>query len=75
MRWSFSRTLSLVGRQVFDVIRENRAWLIAYDGNSFFARGGAIYTYSAFSPENESAYVSAEQEIERIRKDGVTMKK
>jgi len=70
----FQNIVSGLGGRFFDVIREKQG--LAYTvltANSFFARGGAVYTYSAFSPENESAVRSAlEREIERIRKDGVT---
>ena len=41
--------------------------------NAFFSKGGAIYTYVAFSPENEAKVrESLEKEIDRLRKDGVT---
>jgi zinc protease len=70
----FQNIVSGLGGRFFDVIREKQG--LAYTvltANSFFARGGAVYTYSAFSPENENAVRAAlEQEIERIRKDGVT---
>jgi zinc protease len=70
----FQNIVSGLGGRFFDVIREKQG--LAYTvltANSFFARGGAVYTYSAFSPENEDAVRTAlEQEIERIRKDGVT---
>ncbi|HLQ79111.1 MAG TPA: pitrilysin family protein, partial [Terriglobia bacterium] len=66
--------VSGMGGRFFDTIREKQG--LAYTvltANSFFARGGAVYTYAAFSPENESAVrASLEQEIERIRRDGVT---
>jgi len=70
----FQNIVSGLGGRFFDVIREKQG--LAYTvvaANSFFARGGAVYAYSAFSPENEAAVRAAlEQEIERIRKDGVT---
>jgi zinc protease len=70
----FQNIVSGLGGRFFDVIREKQG--LAYTAlaaNSFFARGGAVYAYSAFSPENEAAVRTAlEQEIERIRKDGVT---
>jgi zinc protease len=70
----FQNIVSGLGGRFFDVIREKQG--LAYTvltANSFFARGGAVYTYSAFSPENEGAVRAAlDQEIERIRKDGVT---
>jgi zinc protease len=70
----FQNIVSGLGGRFFDVIREKQG--LAYTvltANSFFARGGAIYTYSAFSPENENAVRTAlEQEIERIRKEGVS---
>jgi zinc protease len=70
----FQNIVSGLGGRFFDVIREKQG--LAYTvltANSFFARGGAVYTYSAFSPENENAVRTAlEQEIERIRKEGVS---
>ncbi|HET9132399.1 MAG TPA: pitrilysin family protein, partial [Terriglobia bacterium] len=70
----FQNIVSGLGGRFFDVIREQQG--LAYSvltANSFFARGGAVYTYSAFSPENENEVRAAlEREIERIRKDGVT---
>ena len=70
----FQNIVSGLGGRFFDAIREKQG--LAYSvttANSFFARGGAVYTYAAFSPENENAVrLALEQEIERIRKDGVT---
>ena len=70
----FQNIVSGLGGRFFDTIREKQG--LAYSvqtANSFFARGGAIYTYTAFSPENENAVRTAlEQEIDRIRKNGVT---
>ncbi len=41
--------------------------------NAFFSKGGALYTYVAFSPENEAKVrESLEREIDRLRKEGVT---
>src|SRR5262249_14295344 len=41
--------------------------------NSFFTKGGAIFTYIASSPENEAKVrESLQAEIDRLRKDGVT---
>jgi zinc protease len=70
----FQNIVSGLGGRFFDVIREKQG--LAYSvltANSYFARGGAVYTYTAFSPENEGAVRAAlELEIEKIRKDGVT---
>jgi zinc protease len=58
----------------FDVIREKEG--LAYTvttANSFNAKSGAIYTYTAFSPENEAKVREAlQKETDRLRKDGVT---
>src|SRR5499427_3354062 len=63
----------LAGR-FFDAIREKQG--LAYTvntQNAFYSKGGAIYTYVAFSPENESKVrESLQAEIDRLRKDGVT---
>jgi zinc protease len=70
----FQNIVSGLGGRFFDAIRDKQG--LAYTvstSNAFFTRGGAVYTYSAFSPENESAVrTSLEKEIESIRKDGVT---
>jgi len=70
----FQNIVSGLGGRFFDVIRDKQG--LAYTvstSNAFFTRGGAVYTYSAFSPENEAAVrTSLEQEIENIRKNGVT---
>ncbi len=66
--------VSGLGGRFFDAIREKQG--LAYTvntGAAFFAKAGAIYTYTAFSPEKESEVrKSLEGEIERLRKDGVT---
>jgi zinc protease len=63
-----------LGGRFFDAIREKQG--LAYSvqtENEFFSKGGALYTYVAFSPENEAKVKqSLENEIERLRKDGVT---
>jgi len=63
-----------LGGRFFDVIREKQG--LAYSvrtSNTFFSKGGAIYTYVAFAPENEAKVKeSLEKEMERIRKEGVT---
>ena len=70
----FRNIVSGLGGRFFDTIREKQG--LAYTvstANAFYSRGGAVFTYAAFSPENESAVrASLEQEIDRIRKDGVT---
>ncbi|MBI4473495.1 MAG: insulinase family protein [Acidobacteria bacterium] len=66
--------VSGLGGRFFDAIREKQG--LAYTvhtGNAFLTKGGAIYTYTAFSPENESKVKeSLEAEIGRLRKEGVT---
>ena len=66
--------VSGLGGRFFDAIREKQG--LAYTvrtENSFLAKGGAIYTYAAFSPDNEAKVKeSLEKEMERLRKDGVT---
>jgi zinc protease len=63
----------LAGR-FFDAIREKQG--LAYTvntQNAFYSKGGTIYTYVAFSPENEAKVKeSLQAEIDRLRKDGVT---
>jgi zinc protease len=70
----FRNIVSGLGGRFFDTIREKQG--LAYTvstANAFYSRGGAVFTYAAFSPENESAVrASLEQEIDGIRKDGVT---
>jgi zinc protease len=70
----FQNIVSGLGGRFFDAIRDKQG--LAYTvstSNAFFTRGGAVYTYSAFSPENETAVrTSLEKEIENIRKAGVT---
>ncbi len=66
--------VSGLGGRFFDAIREKQglAYTVTTE-NAFFSKGGAIYTYIAFSPENESNVMkSLENEMERLRKDGVT---
>lgn len=66
--------VSGLGGRFFDVIRDKQG--LAYTvrtRNAFFSKGGALYTYVAFSPENEAKVKeSLEKEIDRLRKDGVT---
>jgi len=66
--------VSGLGGRFFDAIREKQG--LAYTvrtENAFLTKGGAIYTYVAFSPENESKVKeSLQAEIDRLRKDGVT---
>jgi len=66
--------VSGLGGRFFDAIREKQG--LAYTvstGNAFLAKAGAVYTYVAFSPENESKVKeSLEKEINRLRTDGVT---
>lgn len=66
--------VSGLGGRFFDAIREKQG--LAYTvrtENAFLAKSGTIYTYVAFSPENEAKVKeSLVKEIERLRKDGVT---
>jgi zinc protease len=66
--------VSGLGGRFFDAIREKQA--LAYTvrtRNAFYSKGGAIYTYVASSPENEGKVrESLQNEIDRLRKDGVT---
>ncbi|HLH30347.1 MAG TPA: insulinase family protein, partial [Terriglobia bacterium] len=66
--------VSGLGGRFFDAIRDKQG--LAYTvrtENTFFAKGGAIYTYIAFSPENEAKVrQSLEKEMDRLRKDGIT---
>jgi zinc protease len=65
--------VSGLGGRFFDAIREKQG--LAYTvrtENAFFTKSGAIYTYVAFSPENEAKVKdSLVKELERLRKDGV----
>ena len=66
--------LSGLGGRFFDAIREKQglAYTVRME-NASFSKGGAIYTYVAFSPENEAQVkASLEREIDRLLKDGVT---
>ena len=66
--------VSGLGGRFFDAIREKQA--LAYTvrtRNAFYSKSGAIYTYVASSPENEAKVKeSLQNEIDRLRKDGVT---
>jgi zinc protease len=66
--------VSGLGGRFFDAIREKQG--LAYTvrtENRFFSKSGAIYTYIAFSPENEAKVKeSLDKEMGRLRKDGVT---
>lgn len=66
--------VSGLGGRFFDAIREKQG--LAYTvhtANAFFANSGAIFTYTAFSPENEAKVKeSLLKEIERLRTQGVT---
>src|SRR5439155_7381121 len=65
--------VSGLGGRFFDAIREKQG--LAYTvrtANAFFTRGGTVFTYTAFSPENEAKVKeSLEKEFERLRKEGV----
>src|SRR5438128_1094384 len=65
--------VSGLGGRFFDAIREKQG--LAYTvrtETTFFSKAGAVYTYVAFSPENETQVKeSLEKEINRLLKDGV----
>lgn len=67
--------VSGLGGRFFDAIREKQG--LAYTvrtANAFFSRSGAVFTYVAFSPENEMTVREAlANEFERLRKEGVTV--
>lgn len=66
--------VSGLGGRFFEAVREKQG--LAYTvrtANAFFSRSGAVFTYTAFSPENEMKVREAlEKEFERLRKEGVT---
>jgi zinc protease len=66
--------VSGLGGRFFDAIREKQG--LAYTvrtTNVFNTRGGAVFTYTAFSPEKEAEVRAAlDAEYEKLRKDGVT---
>jgi zinc protease len=66
--------VSGLGGRFFEAIREKQglAYTIRTE-NAFLAKSGTIFTYVAFSPENEARVKeSLIKEIDRLRKDGVT---
>ena len=70
----FSDIVSGLGGRFFDAIREKQG--LAYTvrtTNVFNTRGGAVFTYTAFSPEKEAEVRAAlDAEYEKLRKDGVS---
>jgi zinc protease len=66
--------VSGLGGRFFNAIRETQGLAYAVQTrNAFFAKSGAIFTYTAFSPANEDKVRQALQnEIDKLRKDGVT---
>ena len=70
----FAHIVSGLGGRFFDAIREKQG--LAYTvstSNQFFDKGGAVFTYTASSPEKEAEVRAAlERQIEKLRKDGVT---
>jgi zinc protease len=66
--------VSGLGGRFFDAIREKQGLAYAVKmENESFAKGGALFTYVGFSPENETRVKeSLEKEFERLRKEGVT---
>ncbi len=69
----FSGIVSGLGGRFFDAIREKQG--LAYTvrtANVFNTRGGAVFTYTAFSPEKEAEVRAAlDAEYEKLRRDGV----
>ena len=70
----FVNIVSGLGGRFFEAIREREG--LAYTvrtTNASWTKGGAIYTYTAFSPENEQQVrVALDMQHERLRKEGVT---
>jgi zinc protease len=66
--------VSGLGGRFFNTLREKQG--LAYTVhtyNRFFVKSGAIFSYTAFSPENESKVrESLQNEIDHVRNDGVT---
>jgi len=66
--------VSGLGGRFFDAIREKQG--LAYTvrtANAFLSKAGTLFTYAAFSPENEAKVrESLQGEIDRLRKGGVT---
>jgi zinc protease len=66
--------VSGLGGRFFDVIREKQG--LAYTvrtSTASLSRSGTVFTYSAFSPENETKVREAlDIEFDRLRKEGVT---
>jgi zinc protease len=66
--------VSGLGGRFFEAIREKQG--LAYTvrtANNLNVRAGALYTYTAFSPDKEAEVRAAlESEFERLRKEGVT---
>src|SRR5262249_7024680 len=66
--------VSGLGGRFFEAIRDKQG--LAYTvqtGNMFYVKSGSIFTYTAFSPENEAKVRdSLQAEMDRLRKDGVT---
>jgi len=70
----FADLVSGLGGRFFEAIREKQG--LAYTvrtTNVFNTRGGAVFTYTAFSPDKEKEVRAAlDAEYEKLRKDGVT---
>ena len=70
----FSDVVSGLGGRFFDAIREKQG--LAYSvrtTNVFNTRGGAVFTYTAFSPDKEAEVRAAlNAEYEKLGKDGVS---
>jgi len=70
----FANIVSGLGGRFFDAIRDKQG--LAYTvrtSNTFNSRGGAVFTYTAFSPDKEDQVRAAlATEYEKLRKDGVT---
>jgi zinc protease len=61
------------GGRFFEAIREKQGLAYSVRSANISSRGGAFYTYTAFSPEKESEVRSMlDTEHARLRRDGVT---
>jgi zinc protease len=69
-----SNVVSGLGGRFFDAIREKQGLAYTVRTTSVsWAKSGAVFTYTAFSPENEQKVRDAlAAEFEKLRKEGVT---
>ena len=66
--------VSGLGGRFFDAIRDKQGLAdTVRTENAFYSKGGAVFTYVAFSTENEAKVrESLQKEIDRLRAEGVT---